>query len=463
MGRARILNFGVLKMKKLTLLGMAIFGATSLNAFAAVTAEEAAKLKTTLTPVGAERAGNADGTIPAWSGGYTTPTPGFVNGGKRPDPFAADKPSYSITSKNYEQHADKLSEGSKLMFKRNADFRIDVYPTRRTFAAPQFIYDRTAKSATTVTMVDGPGGPVPKGYTGGIPFPIPKTAEEVMTNHQLRWNGDGSSQTQRGYIVTAQGKAIFAAENLIEGIYPQNMETPVAADWDGNRTRFRITTLAPSVAKGSATLAWGNIDNDKALAWTYLTGQRRVRKLPNSCCDTPVPNAAGTMTFDEVQLWEGKLNRFDWKLVGKKELIVPYNTNRTMIPKEADLFQAHFLNPDHVRWELHRVWAVEATLKPGQRHVYSNTTYYVDEDSWIVLLSDRRDAQNTLAKTMVSLPFVAPDYPLISSVSFVSYDLTTGAWTVQNLLNEQASQFKRVTKFPANQFSPDALEAEGVR
>lgn len=450
-------------MKAITLLGAAAISAMSLLAHAAVTPEEAAKLKTTLTPFGAERAGNKDGSIPEWTGGYTTPVPGFVNGGKRPDPFAADKPAYAITAKNYEQYADKLSEGSKLMFKRHADFRMDVYATRRTFAAPQYMYDRTAKSATTVTMVDGAGGPIPKGYAGGIAFPIPKTGEEVMTNHQLRWNGGGSSQTNRGYIITAEGKVIFSAENLIEGVYPHNQETPVGADWDGYRTQFRITTLAPLISKGSATLAWGNIDNDKALTWTYLTGQRRVRKLPNSCCDTPAPNAAGTLIFDEVQLWEGKLDRFDWKLVGKKELIIPANTNRTMQPKEADLIKPHFLNPDHVRWELHRVWVVEATLRAGQRHVYAKTTYYVDEDSWIMVLSDRYDAQNTLAKTMLALPFVLPEYPMTSSVSFASYDLTTGAWSVQNLLNEQASQYKVVKKFPSNHFSPDALEAEGVR
>ena len=39
------------------------------NVMAAVSPEEAAKLGTSLTPVGAEKAGNADGSIPAWTGG----------------------------------------------------------------------------------------------------------------------------------------------------------------------------------------------------------------------------------------------------------------------------------------------------------------------------------------------------------------------------------------------------------
>ena len=85
--------------KKITLrlmpglcLAMA-FGAYGL-AYAGVTADEAAQLKTTLTPMGAERAGNKEGTIPAWTGGYTTPVPGFKNGGRRGDPFASDKPLF---------------------------------------------------------------------------------------------------------------------------------------------------------------------------------------------------------------------------------------------------------------------------------------------------------------------------------------------------------------------------------
>lgn len=101
----------------------------------------------------------------------------------------------------------------------------------------------------------------------------------------------------------------------------------------------------------------------------YLTGQRRVRKLPNSCCDTPHPTSAGIITFDEMETFATRLERFDWKLVGKKEMYIPYNSNRTLVPTEdSDVLGPKHLNPDTVRWELHRVWVVEAELQPGQRH-----------------------------------------------------------------------------------------------
>lgn len=97
-------------------------------AWAAVSPQEAEQLKTTLTPMGAEKAGNKDGSIPAWAGGYSTATPEQKAGDRRVDPFAADKPLFSITADNMDKHADKLSDGSKALLKKYKTFRMDVYP-----------------------------------------------------------------------------------------------------------------------------------------------------------------------------------------------------------------------------------------------------------------------------------------------------------------------------------------------
>jgi hypothetical protein len=85
---------------------------------AAVSAEEAARLGTTLTPIGAEKAGNADGSIPAWTGGQTTAVPGFVPGGHYPDPYADDRPLFTITAANAQQYRDKLSPGQLALLQR---------------------------------------------------------------------------------------------------------------------------------------------------------------------------------------------------------------------------------------------------------------------------------------------------------------------------------------------------------
>jgi len=182
-----------------------------LGASAGVSADEAARLKTELTPLGAEKAGNKDGSIPAWTGGYTTPIPGDKPGGRRGDPFKDEKPLYSITSKNAEQYADKLTEGTKALLKKYPDtFRVDVYRTHRTAAAPQWVYDNTFKNATRAKV----NGDVIEGAYGGIPFPIPKAGVEVMWNHLLRWRGTSWQFQTNMYQLTTDGKAVLTTDGV---------------------------------------------------------------------------------------------------------------------------------------------------------------------------------------------------------------------------------------------------------
>ena len=181
----------------------------SAPALAAVTAEEAARLKTTLTPLGAERGANKDGSIPAWDGGMTKAPAGFKAGDARPDPFPGEKPLYSISAKNMAQYESKLSDGVKALMKKYPDFRIEVYPTHRTAAAPQWVYDNTFKNATRAKLVDNGHGT--EGAYGGTPFPIPKDGYEVFQNHRLAWTGTYIQAPVRVWVVTADGKRAMAS------------------------------------------------------------------------------------------------------------------------------------------------------------------------------------------------------------------------------------------------------------
>jgi len=221
------------------------------NVHAGVSAEEAAKLKGELTPVGAERAGNREGTIPAWSGGLTTPTPGFQNGGRRPDPFAAEKPTLQITAKNMDSFADKLPEGAKAMLRKYPDsFRIDVYPTHRTAAAPQWVYDNTSQNATRASVQEGSAGPISKGAFGGFPFPVPKTGVEVMLNTQVRWRGTAWNQQSTGYQVTADGRPVLVHAVNVDNIAPYYYREEKAENFDGAYWMVRVSTSGPAIRAG---------------------------------------------------------------------------------------------------------------------------------------------------------------------------------------------------------------------
>lgn len=444
---------------------MASAGASA--AMAAVTPEEAARLKADLTPFGAERAGNKEGTIPAWTGGLTKSTGVLDKGGRIPDPFANEKPILQITAKNMDQHAERLTEGTRALLKKYPDtYRVDVYPTHRTAAAPQWVHDNTFRNATRASMVEGAYGPMPKDALGGTPFPIPKNAWEIFWNGQLRWQGESWYVAGNGYQITDTGKAVLVQEGRVQSVAPYFLKNASLDNFNGEYRLVRALNAGPPIRAGEAILGRLNIAEDKTSTWVYLTGQRRVRKLPNACCDTPAPMAAGVVSFDEVEGQPGRQDRFDWRIVGKQEMYIPYNTNRIATPaKDADVVGTQHLNPDHVRWELHRVWVLEAKLKPGQRHTSVRTRYYVDEDTWATVLADRWDANGTLSRMIFTNPVVLPDTPAITTtIGWGTYDLVSGSYYVNNIGNQQKVQYKIVSPpYADTVFTPDALAGEGVR
>ena len=443
------------------LLTLALAGVSL--AQAAVPPEQVARLKSELTPFGAERAGNADGSIPAWDGGYTKVVAGYKPGDKRPDPFAGDKPLYSIKASNMEQYAGQLAEGTKLLLKKYPDYRLDVYPTHRSAAAPQWVYDNTAKNAGRATL-DVETEKV-SGAFGGIPFPIPENGAQVLWNYRLSWQGaETISAPFDTWLMTAGGKKVQATRALFSYRFPYYAESGSLENFAGKYQVGKLLTELPSSKAGEGLMTHWDMDPANRAAWQYLVGQRRVRRAPNIAYDTPDFVTSGVGLFDEAFMLFGPTDRYDLKLAGKKELIVPYNNNRAGLVKSDELVKPNFLNPDLVRWEKHRVWVVEATLKSGKRHVVPRRTYYIDEDSWQILLVDGYDAQGKLGRQMYSLTLLAPDMPaLTSQVMWGSYNLDTGAYFLNSSSNDLAVQYQKIATPSASFYTPDAMANENMR
>ncbi len=457
-------------IQKAGLTFIAIFALWAGSAGAEVSLEEAAKLQTILTPLGAERAGNAQGTIPAWEGGYTTVDPSFKQGGTRNDPFASDKVLFSITAQNMDQYADRLTEGTKEMFRLYPDtYRLDVYQTRRTASAPQWVYANTAENAVKGIIVEGNAGPKPANVYGGIPFPIPQNGEEIMWNHLLSWRGSSSSVDFQQFLIAADGKQVMVGGGTFFLDRPyhhedSNLEQYLKEYPNEDYRKVYILTTAPPLRAGSQIVGGSCLDATRASTYVYLPGQRRVRKLPNACCDTPSTTCAGIMTYDELYVWDERIDRFNWKIMGKKEMYIPYNTNRYFtLEQPADAMSKHHLNPDHLRWELHRVWVVEAELAPGKRHQLPKGRYYLDEDTWLAVLGDRWDSNDQLAKMMWGLPYVLPDMPGVCTKTSGFYDFTSKAWFVLDSFIGLDKQIEFVDNIPKSKFSPRAMAGRGVK
>jgi len=438
-------------------------------ATAAVSAAEAAKLGAELTPLGAEKAGNADGSIPAWDGGLTSAAQaGFANfraGQHHPDPYASDKPLYTVTGANAGQYAAKLTEGHKKLLQtyRNT-FKMIVYPTHRSGAAPQRIYDATKRIATTAELAKGGNGVVKAGE--GIPFPIPKSGVEVFWNHVLRYRGDVIVRNIGQAPVTAGGDYTmvkFRDETMVAyslpGAKSENLNNIIAY--------FFQETTAPARLAGEILLVHETLDQsvENRKAWVYNPGQRRVRRAPNVAFDNPGTNSDNLRTSDQFDMYNGSPERYEWTLVGKKEMLVPYNSYKlhSNTLKYTDILKKNHISPEVARYELHRVWVVDSKLKAGQSHLYSRRTLYVDEDSWQILAVDCYDSRGTLYRVQEGHVINYYDVPAIWTALETVYDLSNGRYLALGLDNEEARSRDFSQKRTEADYTTAALQRRGVR
>ncbi|MES2263996.1 MAG: DUF1329 domain-containing protein [Pseudomonadota bacterium] len=417
-----------------TTLFCASLALLSAPALAAVTPDEAKQLGTTLTEFGALKAGNKEGTIPAYTGGLTTAPPGFkADSGFWVDPYKSDKPLFRIDGKNAEQYADKLSAGQKKLLKDNADYYLDIYPTHRSVALPEHVLKATVRNATGCKPLKD-NYAVDAACRGGLPFPIPKNGYELMWNVLLRYVGDTGfgTPTGRSWIIDANGKPTITSEQLtkVEKPYFQTKLT----DRDPQLYwRAYSVTNSPSRKAGQAEMIADYLDTvDKPRrAWSYTPGQRRVKLAPEFVYDTPVSALGGVTLYDELFMFSGKMDRFDFKLLGKKEMFIPYNSYKFNFEcKDETQFNAKHANPACERWELHRVWVVESVLKPGMRHAYSKRTYYIDEDSYGAGMFDALDQNGQLYRSMFNTIFQVYDHAIPLALKSVTYDFNRGMYAI---------------------------------
>lgn len=430
---------------------------------AALSADQVARLGKDLTPLGAEKAGNADGSIPAWDGGITKAPAGYQKGKHYVDPFAADKPLFTVSAGNLEQYAARLTDGQKAMLKAYPTYKINVYPTRRSAAAPQRIYDATRNAAGKAELAPGGNGVV--GVTTGIPFPVPQSGIEVVWNHMLRWRGN-AFERNFGVAPLTRGGDYTMVEFNEKGEFRYNREGMTEKELNNIIAMFKQEIFAPARLAGRILLVHETLDQNREnrSAWLYNPGQRRVRRAPNVAFDNPKEGGDGLTTSDTVDMYNGSPERYNWKLIGKKELYVPYNSYKlhSGTLKYKDILKPLHLNPELARYELHRVWVVEGSLKEGTSHIYKKRVFYVDEDTWQIVAMDQYDSRDQLWRVSEAHCINYYDVPTFWSTVETHYDLQSGRYIAINLTNETAP-YNFDVKFGAAEFTPDALRREGRR
>lgn len=408
-----------------------------------------------LTPMGAERTASADGKIPAWDGGLKQIVGNWKDG--YGNPFANEKPLFVITAKNYQQYANNMAAGQIEMLKKYPDtYTIPVYKSHRTANYPQAVYDQIKENAKTAKLVDGGNGV--ENFTQVTPFPQPKTGVELVWNHSTRYRGAGAEREVT--LATPQASGNFTAVTLSEEF--MFIGDPV----ENSLFYFLQSVTAPARLSGTVLLVQETMNQVKEprRAWIYNAGQRRVRRAPQVAYDGPGTAADGQRTSDALDVFNGAPDRYDWKLVGKKEMYIPYNAYQLLNTELSvdDIVKAGHINPDYTRYELHRVWQVEGTLKEGQRHIYAKRVMYFDEDTYQIAHVDHYDGRDNLWRVAEghTVQFQDVQVPWYSAETL--YDLVNGRYLVSGLINDTRG-YNWDYQPQRSSFTPAALNRAGGR
>ncbi|WP_373874579.1 DUF1329 domain-containing protein [Pseudomonas tohonis] len=418
-----------------------------------------------LTPLGAEAAGNADGSIPAWTGGFSRGITWSDIPKQFVDPFAGDPVKFSIDASNYETYRDNLTPGQIEQLRRNPDgYRLNVYETRRTARYPEHVYEAARRNAQTARLA--PGGNGVLDYEGYVPFSHPKSGVEVLWNHFMRYRG-GSLFREHTQVITQPSGAFSEVRLEDRAAWPENLTgfDPVR---DANIMIFSTQKVtAPARLAGNILLVHETVDQvaQPRLAWLYNSGQRRVRRAPQVAYDGPGTAADGLRTSDNYDMYTGSPDRYEWVLEGKQELYIPYNNYRLTSHEltSAKLIEKGHLVPQYLRYEKHRVWKVVGTLKPGMRHIYAKRVFYIDEDTWQIALAEHYDSRGELWRFSEGfhVQYDYADTPWYAGEAI--YDFSNNRYLVFGLIYNSAQPTTFGFKASKSEFTPAALRAQGIR
>jgi hypothetical protein len=444
-------------MKMFSLMAIWLLSAQVLGA---VSPQQAARLGQDLTPMGAEKAGNATGTIPAWKGGINEPLVGYEAGDFHADPFSQDKIKVIVSAKNWQDFEAYLTPGQIALLQKHPGYSMNVYRSRRSAAYPEFVYDAVKNNATSAQLLK---------YGTGVsntimssPFPIPQTGAEVLWNHTLRYRGLRWEYTSSSVYSSSTGdQSVISREYKYFWAYSQ---PGVSLDDIDNKIFYlKRKTIAPASMAGSLTLVHETLDQVRSprKAWIYSAGQRRVRRTPNLAYSSVDTTTNGIRTIDQVDMFNGAPNLYNWTLLGKAEKFVPYNAYKLHKKglKVEDIVGPHYINPDLVRYEPHRVWVVEATLRVGMSHIFHKRRFYFDEDSWQIVSLEEYDEDDKLIRHSEAHVINYYDIPMVFPTLEVSYDLEKGRYFAEGLNNERGP-INTDVDFKRREFTSSGLRRE---
>lgn len=408
------------------------------------------------TPIGADRPGSADGTIPAWTGGLAK---GGSPGARLANPYAGDKPSFTITAANATQYRNRLTPSHQALLARYPGYQMPVYPTRRSVAYPQAIYDASKANIGKAKLL---GSDALEGARLGVPFPRPQSGVEVMWNHRTRYRGDSVDMQSTQAVVQRNGQLQTLKQTERVAFRYGNVRAP--ADLSKSNVLLYYLTWFGRSRNDTDFLVLvhetaNSVENPRNI-WVLPPKINKMFRVPPVGYDQPFPGADGLMFVDMMDMYNGAFDRYVWKLTGKREVYIPYNGYRLLdgSVKAADLLRPGHPRQDVMRYELHRVWVIEAVEREGKRHTFGKRVFYVDEDSWNVVLVENYDRDGRPWRFQEGHLLAFYDAQFANTAPVFTYDLKDGRYFA-NRLNDNDPPPKYGEAMKDSEFLPATVKA----
>lgn len=385
------------------------------------------------TDVGAEASGNADGRIPPFDGG-------LPQGDSTQNPYADDAPLVVLDSNNMADWEPWLSDGHRALLSQNPQFRMPVYPSRRSVNYPQAIREATQKNRGRAKLL---GSDAISGAKLGFPFPSPESGVEAMWNHRLRWRGEATMRTTRQSVVRKDGSNNGTLVQY-EEMYARYANISDPADLAReNILLYYLTTFGRGTQSPDFTVlvheSANSLEKSRAI-WVLPKSYKKMFRIPPVGYDNPFPGSEGLYYVDMVDMYNGAFDHYDWKLAGKRELLVGYNAFKAQEYRANDgpdgLLHAGAVNPDALRYEVHRVWVVEATERGGKSHIFGVRRFYLDEDSWNIILVENYDRVGQLWRVQEGHLLPNTEIQAADSAPVVTYDLSDGRYFINRMVDD---------------------------
>lgn len=423
-----------------------------------------------LTPLGAIAAGNAAGTIPPWTGGLARES--SAGNGDITDPFAADAPLFTVSAGNLEAYTDVLSAGQRTMLETYPEsYSMPVFPSRRSASYPDYVYQSLGANKESAELISKDGRHGVRNSRITSPFPQPGNGQEAIWNHLMRWRGILVERQTSWVPVTRSGRyrpILLQEEIAFPYASPEattTSETELGQfshipEYRRAMIAIKQKFLSPGNVSGSGSLIYDTYDYTRyeRVRWIYPANLKRVIRMPRAKLDQPITGAEGIISLDDQDMYRGSPELFEWTLEPPQEMLIPYNAyrlkDRTL--RFDDLIGRHHLNQALTRYELHRVWRVTATARPGSGSRYARRVFYLDEDSWQIVLSEKYDEDGNLAMFAEAHTLNYYHVPVLYPGVTAHYSLTDGRFLVQNI-NNMLAPHRWLDQINPREFSPNAL------